>query len=156
MQIQNIFSPEMVKISLSVSDKNEVFRVVSNKLRELGVIYDSEEIYKKLVNREELMTTGIGKGFAIPHAFAAEVEKTLIFFISLKEGIDFSSLDDKLVRFIFVLIGPKNKEGAHLKILARISRLLNDEEFSTALSKIEKEDEFIPVIQYFDDQLKIS
>lgn len=156
MQIQSIFSREMAEINQSVADKFDIFRKVAAKLREMGFINNSEEIYQKLVSREELMTTGIGKGFAIPHAFTGDVSKTLVYFVSLKDGVDFSSLDNKPVRFIFVLIGPKNKEGLHLKILARISRILNNSEFSKALAKVEKPEEFIHVIKYYDEQLKIS
>jgi fructose-specific phosphotransferase system IIA component len=156
MEIQQLFSPDLIDIKLPVSNKNDIFRLVANKLRNLGIIGNSEEVYEKLLSREKLMTTGIGKGFAIPHAFASEVNKTVIYFASLEDEVEFASLDNKPVRYVFVIIGPKNKEGQHLKILARVSRLINNKEFCFSLGKIVQANELIPVIKYYEEQLKIS
>ncbi len=150
MNIGECTNSDLVSIDLEVMEKNEIFRKVSGDLIRLGLIPVEASLYQKLILREELMTTGIGNGFAIPHAFVSGLEKTIVYFIRLKEPIDFKALDGKPVQFVFVLVGPEKKEGMHLKLLARLSRLIQKDEFRTGLKNISDQSSFLQTLQQFE------
>lgn len=153
MIISDCFKKELVQIDLDVEDKNQVFRKVAESFAKAGFISDDEPLYEKLLLREELMTTGIGNSFAIPHAFIKEFDKTIIYFARLSKPIDFKALDNKAVQYVFALVGPEKKDSVHLKILAKLSRIIQREEFKDALKSLRESGDFISLIKDYDNQV---
>jgi len=96
-------------------------------------VRDKEKIRDAIFNRERIMSTGVGKGFAIPHGKTDGITDMVAAFGITENEIDFESLDGEPVRLIFLLVGKENLVGPHLKLLSRISRLLNSEDFRTKL-----------------------
>ena len=90
-------------------------------------------IYKALIEREKLGSTGIGKGVAIPHAKTDAADRLTIAFGISKDKIDFKSLDNESVNIFFVFASPMKDSQVYLKVLARISRLIREEEFRNEL-----------------------
>ncbi len=89
---------------------------------------NAQGVYEQLAAREKLQSTGIGEGVAIPHTSLGEVEGQRAALVLCPGGIDFDSIDREPVTIFFAVIGPKSAAGAHLKILAKISRLLRSPE----------------------------
>lgn len=94
---------------------------------------DAERLLEALLQREDLGTTGLGDGVAIPHARVAELAALTGFFARLAEPVDFEALDGEAVDLIFLLLAPASAGADHLKALARIARLMRDSELCEAL-----------------------
>ncbi len=128
MNITTLLDKSAVSVGLKARGKDEVLSELVDLIVESGCIKKSEkaDIFKKLKEREALGSTGIGKGIAIPHAKCPKIKKMVAAFGVSKEGIDFKSLDGESSHIFFLLIVPGETPGAHLKALAKISRLLDD------------------------------
>jgi PTS system fructose-specific IIA component/PTS system nitrogen regulatory IIA component len=113
---------------LHVSSKHEAIRVLVRRLGELDCISPeaSDAIVAKIMAREELGATGIGRGVAIPHAKHPSVRRTVGIVGYTAQGIDFNSLDGEFVRTIVLLLSPNDKPVEHLRALEWISRTLRD------------------------------
>lgn len=128
-----------------VSVANEAEGLVRNKaeaLRRLAVLVAAgtssgdvpvEEIERVLVDREQLQSTGVGGGVAIPHGALDRIERLVGAVLLCPGAIEFDAIDNQPVKILFAVIGPKRATGEHLKMLARISRLLRDENFRERL-----------------------
>jgi len=113
--------------------------------------YDPEATVNVLMEREKLGSTGIGDGIAIPHGKLAIVNEMAISFGKSPEGIDFNAMDGKPVHLFFLLLAPENAAGQHLKMLAKLSKMLKDESFRNDLLVSESRDELLRVILEKDD-----
>jgi mannitol/fructose-specific phosphotransferase system IIA component (Ntr-type) len=125
IRIEEILQPSRVLMGLGGPDKGTVLRQMTDQLAEQGIVRDSEEIHRLLMEREALMTTGVKRGFAFPHAFSPQFDKSFLTLGVVKGGVDYDSLDRNPVEFIFLLLGPPDHQTVHLRILARVSRLMS-------------------------------
>ncbi len=134
IKITSYMSEELISLNLNAKTKDEVL-VELSKLIENSSNISSEGnmIYKALVEREKLGSTGIGKGVAIPHAKTEAAKKLTIAFGVTKEKIDFKSMDNEKVNLFFVFASPNQDSQIYLKVLARISRLIREESFREGL-----------------------
>jgi len=128
MNISELLDVKAVSVEICAKDKKEAIAEMAELLVASGSIKKAEkaDIVKKLQERENLGSTGIGKGVAIPHAKCPKVKKMSAAFGISKEGVDFRSLDGEPTYIFFLLVAPGETPGPHLKALARISRLLDD------------------------------
>lgn len=127
-------SEELIHLGLLSKTKDDVLKELSNLMgRAPHIGTNSEIIYKALLEREKLGSTGIGKGVAIPHAKTDSVEKLTIAFGISREKIDFKSLDEEEVNIFFVFASPNKESHIYLKVLARISRFIREEDFRNTL-----------------------
>lgn len=141
-------SEDLVCLNLSAKTKDEVLKELSNlmgKAPHIGA--NSEIIYKALIEREKLGSTGIGKGVAIPHAKTDAVDKLTIAFGVSREKIDFKSLDEEEVTMFFVFASPNKDSHIYLKVLARISRFIREEEFRDTLIHCKTGEEVLQCIR---------
>ncbi|MFZ0389915.1 MAG: PTS sugar transporter subunit IIA [Calditrichia bacterium] len=125
MKLVDVLKPDYIRIPLKGDDKKSVIREVINILAPYKIFDDSEKIFDAVMEREKIMTTGVGRGVAIPHC---KKESCRQFAISLgiqKDGIDFQSIDNQPAHIIFLLVGPENNPGRHIRLLSRISRLIS-------------------------------
>lgn len=124
MKLVEMLSLDVIEPDLKSTDKEGVLAELVNLLFKAGKIKDKDKILEDVKKREELMSTGIGHGVAIPHAKSEGVKTLIAAFGRSKKGIDFKSLDGELVYLFFILISPEEVTGPHIKALAKISRLL--------------------------------
>jgi mannitol/fructose-specific phosphotransferase system IIA component (Ntr-type) len=96
-------------------------------------IKDREEVLKAVLDREAVMSTGVGDEVAIPHGKAEAAPEIVAALGIAREPIEFQSMDDRPVRLIWLLVGPPDQTGPHLKALSRISRLMHKREFREQL-----------------------
>ena len=146
MNLKDILSSSTIRIPLEHSTKNEIIEEMVDILYQNGKISAKDKIIRAIFDREKLMSTGIGDGVAIPHAKADGIDKISVAFGITKNDLDFQSLDQKPVKLIFLLVGPLNQPGPHLKALSRISRLLHQKEFRTKLLEVTKPEEALQII----------
>ncbi len=137
MKFADFVSKEAIRADLSAEDKPSVIRELTEALRESGRIVASEveSIVKAVMKREELGSTGIGRGVAVPHTKHPSVDHLVGTVGVSQEGVDFDSLDGEKVQLFFLLISPPDRPGDHLRALENISRQLRDETFCKFLKQ---------------------
>jgi PTS system nitrogen regulatory IIA component len=113
-------------------DKIEVLRILSRMLA-TGARVDASAVERVLTEREQLQSTGIGEGVAIPHGALPQLENQYASLLIVPGGVDFIAIDGLAVNILFAVIGPKRATGEHLKTLARVSRLLRNKAFRDRL-----------------------
>ncbi|HEY9188302.1 MAG TPA: PTS sugar transporter subunit IIA [Bacteroidota bacterium] len=133
MKISDVLEVELISNKIPGTDKEEVLNNMIELVSKSSKVRDKEKIRDAIFNRERIMSTGVGKGFAIPHGKTDGITDMVAAFGITENEIDFESLDGEPVRLIFLLVGKENLVGPHLKLLSRISRLLNSEDFRTKL-----------------------
>jgi len=105
-----------------------------------------------LLERERLGSTGIGGGIGIPHGKLKDLDNLMIGFGLSRKGVDFESLDGEPTRIFFLLVTPENSTGLHLKMLARISRILKNEPFKERLLRSDGADQIYEIIKEEDEE----
>jgi fructose-specific phosphotransferase system IIA component len=135
MILTQILQPGCVAAPLKSKDKESAIEEMINILAASGQIKNAKEALDAVMEREQTRSTGIGSGIAIPHGKCAAVEELVMAVGIAAEPIDFASIDNKPVSIIVLLVSPLDKTGPHIQALARISRLLLDEQFKTKLEK---------------------
>jgi PTS system nitrogen regulatory IIA component len=104
------------------------------------------------MDRERLGSTGIGGGIGIPHGKIKDLESLVLGFGLSRKGVDFEAIDGKPTHIFFVLITPENSTGLHLKLLARISRILKNDQFKERLQNAADRDEIFDIIKEEDEE----
>lgn len=151
VNIQDLLRKELVIEHLSSRDKVGVISELVNHLtlQEQGL--DAQQILRVLLERESLGSTGIGEGVAIPHGKMKDLKDFFILFGRSREGVDFQSLDNKPAHLFFLLLAPEDSATIHLKVLARISRLLMDGGFRKRLMEASSASEIYSIIVQEDN-----
>ena len=145
MQILDFLAVDAIK--LESKTKKDVIKELVELLVKSGKVKDKKKMLQTLLEREELGSTGIGQGIAIPHGKSDTVSDLAAAFGVSQDGISFDSLDGEPVNLFFLLVAPEGAAGAHLKALARISSLLKDKFFRKSLLSAKSPDEVIKIIQ---------
>ena len=132
MGLGDLLRPEGVIHNLKTRCKRETLQAIAERCARL-VDRPASEILETLLEREQLGSTGVGDGTAIPHGKLDGLSKITGVLALLESPVDFESLDERPVDLVFVLLAPTNATAAHLKALAKVSRLLRDGEARAAL-----------------------
>lgn len=146
VKITDYMSENLISLDLKAKNKDEVLKELSQIIGKSPKIVQKDTIYKALLERENLGSTGIGKEVAIPHAKTDGAEGLTIAFGIHREGVDFKSLDKEKVKIFFVFASPFKDSQIYLKVLARISRLIRDEAFRNKLLSCKSEKEIVECI----------
>jgi len=139
--------------SLASSEKEEALRELTAQIRIDGEPVDVEVIYKALMEREKLGSTGIGEEVAIPHAKIKGLPPLVGAFARSEKGIEYYSVDDKPVKWIFLLLASDNSTGSHLKALARISRLMKSKSLRENMRRAGTAEDIYSLITEEDEKL---
>jgi len=155
MKISDILSPDVIEVNLDVKDKEDSLNKIIAIAAKSGKILDIDKVTNTILEREKLVSTGVGKGFAIPHGKTDAISDIIAAFVITRDSIDFDSIDGEPVRFIFLLVGKETLLNTHIKLLSRISRLMNKDEFRTKLLEAKTKDEVLKIFKdeeqnYFD------
>jgi len=133
MLLYDIFPPELIKIGLEAEDKDEVFEEMADLFSQRVKTSDRREILQALWERESKMSTGIQKGIAIPHGKVKSLESVCGVLGISKKGIEYEALDDQPVYLLFMVLAPETDSEIHLRLLKRLSELLDNPQFYTEL-----------------------
>ena len=133
MTLLDILSPRSVLVGLQGETKEEIIEELVDSLESGTVVTDREKVLQAVVEREKIMSTGIGDGIAIPHGKSDAVTRLAAALGIHKRGVDFEALDGEPAYVFFMLVSPANVSGPHIKALARISRLLKNDDFKKRL-----------------------
>jgi len=151
MKILDALKKEAIRVDLRASDKQGVIRELAEPLAAIAGL-DASELATVLLEREQLGSTGIGGGIGIPHGKLKHLDSLLLGFGVSRKGVDFDSIDGKPTHIFFLLVTPENSTGLHLKVLARISKILKDELFKNRLLNAADPDAVYAIIQEYDEE----
>jgi len=135
MLLTQILKPSCVKAPLAGTNKESVIEEMINLLKDNKMLTDKEDVLDAVLARETTRSTGIGSGIAIPHGKCKGVNDLVMAVGIAAKDVDFDSIDGKGVRIIVLLVSPLSKTGPHIQALARISRLMLDEDLRESLAK---------------------
>jgi mannitol/fructose-specific phosphotransferase system IIA component (Ntr-type) len=144
--LTELLTPDRVRVPLSSRTKEAVLEELVRVLEEAGLVADSAAVLRAVRQREEVLSTGIGGGVAIPHGKAEGVPELAMAAGLAPDAVDFQALDGAPVRVFFLLVGPESAAGAHVKALARISRLVRRDDLRARLAAATTPDEFMAVV----------
>jgi nitrogen PTS system EIIA component len=133
MKIEDILSEDLVVSDLASRGKADVLAEIAGVVVRHHPDLDRGRLVAALEDRERLNSTALGDGVAIPHGKLPGLRRVIAAFARSRAGVDFQSLDGKPTHLFFLLVAPEDSAGAHLKALARISRLLKDQTFRARL-----------------------
>lgn len=146
MKITDLLSEEAIQINGVANSKNEVIDKMVDLMTKNGNINDKEKYKQTVLKREEEGTTGIGEGIAIPHGKSDAVSKPGLSAMVVPNGVEFNSLDGQPAKLLFLIAAPNTKDNVHLDVLSRLSTLLMDIEFRSALLNAKSPKEFLACI----------
>jgi len=158
MKFADFVSREAVRADLTADDKESVIREMAQALLDAGKIAQAEYegIIKAILKREELGSTGIGRGVAVPHTKHPSVDRLIGTVGVSAEGVDFDSLDGEKVNLFFLLISPPDRPGDHLRALENVSRQLRDETFCKFLKQAKNAEEILQLLDEADNNQFVS
>lgn len=137
MKLTDLLSPELIKIPIESTEKKGVIKELVDLLVKNNKVSGKQAVLDAVLEREKVMSTGVGQGIAIPHGKTEGVDTVVASLGISKKDIDFQAIDEKPVHIVFLLVAPPYETGLHLKALSRVSRLLSKEEFRKKLMNAE-------------------
>ena len=150
MKISDILAREAVILDLEAGDKRGVLAEMASALAATETHLDADRLLTVLLEREDLQSTGMGEGVAIPHGRVPNLNRLMVSFARSRPGVDFDSIDGQPTHLLFLLVVPENSGGQHLKALARISRFLRDVSFRDSLQEADSVEDIIRAIDMED------
>ncbi len=153
MKLSDFVVPDAILPNLQVESKEAAIRAMVGSLKNSGKIpaQDEESIVAAILKREELGSTGIGNGVAVPHTKHPSVDHLVATVAIAPEGVDFASLDGEAVYILFLLVSPPERPGDHLRGLENISRHLRNQNFCNFLKQSKSNKEVMDLLQEADD-----
>uniref|UniRef100_UPI003F68FA56 fructose PTS transporter subunit IIA n=1 Tax=Streptococcus pluranimalium TaxID=82348 RepID=UPI003F68FA56 len=140
----------LIRVDVDMPLKKDVFAYLAGLVVENGYADDTNQVYKSLLSREEEGTTGMMDGFAIPHAKSQAVIKPGIAVLKLKNGVEWESMDGKLIDYVIALFIPETEVGStHLTYLSKIARILMKNDFKNDFKEAHEIEEIETVFNKF-------
>jgi fructose-specific phosphotransferase system IIA component len=152
MKFSDFVSRKAIRADLRSTDKGSVISELVQSLLDAGDISgsDKDDIVKAILKREELGSTGIGRGIAVPHTKHPSVEKLVGTVGVSTNGVEFESLDGEPVQLFFLLVSPPDRPGDHLRALENISRQLRDDTFCRFLRQSKSAEDIVQLLSEAD------
>lgn len=150
MMLSDLMGEGLVLLDLKGKNKREMLEEMVECLWKAGVLEDKKGFFSSIFEREELESTAVGGGVAIPHGRSSGVKKLSVAFARSKQGLDFQSLDNKPVHYIFMIAAPQDVRKEYLQAIAKVARLLKSELMREKLLDVETKTETMDAIRDFD------
>lgn len=155
MKLSDLLHKDFIIADLKGTAKEDVINELVNLFKDDSRVIDLKKVREAVLEREKIMSTGVGKGFAIPHGKTNAVNEILAAFGKTDSSIDYQALDNQPVNLVFLLVGKDNMVSTHIKLLSRISRMMTKEEFRDKLRLAKSSDEILEIFRteeqnYFD------
>lgn len=152
MKLSDFVVKEAILVDLDATSKEPAIREIVQSLAAAGRLSeaDTDSVAKAILNREELGSTGIGQGVAVPHTRHPKADRLIGTVAISRKGVDFAALDGDPVDIFFLLVSPPNQPGDHLRALENISRHLKDERFVSFLRQAKTREDVIDTLDEAD------
>ncbi len=146
-RISDAIASECIDLSLQVRRKPEVIHELVAMLERAGRIANAAAVEAAVLAREELTTTGIGGGIAIPHCLTSEVESTVLGIGRSRRPVRFDAVDNKPVSLFFLMVGPEGAHNEHLRLLSKLARYLHDTSLKQGLLHARGAEEIVQLLR---------
>lgn len=146
MLLSELLTPDRVRVPLHGTAKDDLLRELVGVLHQSGAVADAESVLDGVRKREEVLSTGVGSGVAIPHCKSNGVPALAMAAGVTRQPVDYDALDGQPVSLFFLLVGPEDAAGQHVKALSRISRMVRRDDFRARLAAAATADEFVAVL----------
>src|SRR3990170_3809173 len=146
MKLSKFCEEELISFDLKGRTKDEVINELVDLTSKSKLVKDRPELYKAVVEREKLVTTGVGYGVAFPHAKTKAVKGIVVAFGRSQAGVDFEAMDRKPVHLFFLIAAPQDAIGAHLNVMARLSYIMKSDQVREKLMQTQSPKELLEVI----------
>lgn len=131
-----------IYLDVEAKTKEELISFICDRAYEQEITHDKEGLYQDFLNREAEFPTGLQDGFAIPHARSENVDQIAIMYLRVKDGIEWGTLDDQAVHYIFALLVPAHHEGnVHLQMISKLATCLLEDDFKDMVKSSEDKTE---------------
>ena len=145
MAVVNLIEEDIIKIPLEAKTKPDVIKELVDVLKKAGKIEDAESVFRAVMLRENMGSTGLEKGIAVPHAKTHKVNNLVLAIGVSPEGIDFDSLDGEPSKLFFLLIATPQQAGPHIEALSEIARLTRSSNFCKLLLNAKSPKEIVDI-----------
>jgi len=152
MKVYELLEKKYILTDFKSKDKIDIINELIDLYKNDKKVNDLEKARTAVLDREKIMSTGVGKGFAIPHGKSNGVNDVIAAFGKTKHDIDYDALDGDPVHHVFLLIGRDDMVSKHIKLLSRISRLMNNDEFRDRLLEASTEENIINIFKKAEEQ----
>jgi mannitol/fructose-specific phosphotransferase system IIA component (Ntr-type) len=152
IKLSSILDSKSIQLNLEIDDKFVLIDNLVDLASNSGKVIDIGKAKFDVKEREDVMSTGVGKGIAIPHAKTESISSTVAAMITLKDGVDYKSLDKKNVNLAFLLLSEPVNIGNHLRLLSQISKLLNNESLRDRILDCQNENEVLEILNLFEKE----
>ncbi len=153
MQIHELLSAETTVVGLQAGKKDSVLSEMVDLFDGHPAVTDLELVREAVMEREAEMSTGVGKRFGLPHAKTTGVSSTIAALAVTDGNVDFDAIDGEPVRILFLLVGPPDSMSQHVRILSRISRLMNRDEVRDRVLATESATSLLELIEESENRL---
>jgi mannitol/fructose-specific phosphotransferase system IIA component (Ntr-type) len=145
MKLVNYLRPEYIAIGLKAGSKDDLLNAMVDLAAKNPLVKDKEKVSAAIHERERIMSTGVGKGFAIPHGKTDAVGDIVLAFAVLAEPMDYASMDNEPVQLVLLLVSRDSDVGNRLKLLSRASKVMNSDAARAALAKAKTAQEVMDI-----------
>ncbi len=152
MYLSELLNEQSILLDLQARDKESCIKELVQLLESAHHINTKGEILSKVLQRESMMSTGIGNGVAIPHGKTRQLDRLVAACGVARAGIEFDAMDGEPARLFILLVSPENLRGPHVKALANVSRLLKEETVRSSLQTCDTPRRFLEILQASEQQ----
>lgn len=145
MKVSELLNTDVIISDLKGNKKEDVINELIDLFTGDSRVEDVEKVRSAVLDREKIMSTGVGKGFAIPHGKTNSITDIIAAFGKTKNPIDYEALDNQPVHLVFLLVGKDNLVSKHIKLLSRISRMMNKDDFRNRLLEASSAEEILGI-----------
>ncbi|MGA2506578.1 MAG: PTS sugar transporter subunit IIA [Chitinispirillaceae bacterium] len=146
MKIRDLLNKDSIIIDLQARDKNDTIVQMAGFLAAINNLQDHDLIFRKILEREAEMSTGIGLGIAIPHARVETVDRVYMAAARSVKGVDFTAIDGQPVHLIFMIVSPVHASSDHMQVLSSLSRIMSYEDIRKKLLTVKKQEQFLDLL----------
>ena len=147
MTIHQLLHSKNILLDIQVEDKFDAINALVDTFVDVMDGELLEEIREAIISREKIMSTGVGQGLAIPHGKTDAIDENYVAFARLKEPIEFNSIDSKPVQLIFLMVSPYSDQRSHIRLLSRVSTLMNYDDFRSNLLNVPNHEDLIELFK---------
>ena len=153
LKISPFLKPDFISLEIHSTKKEDAIKELANPLVASGLISNNIEFLNEIFDREEKGSTGIGSGLAIPHCRTAFVKDILISVGRKQSGVDFDSIDDAKAHIFFMLAIPKDKMQTYIKIISKLTRILNSSGFKEKFLLAKEKAEILALFKQAEENI---
>ncbi len=153
MKLVNYLKPEYIGVGIKARSKDDLIEQMVDLAAKNPKVFDKDKVHAAIIERERIMSTGVGKGFAIPHGKTDAVGEIVLAIGITAEPVDYASMDNEPVQLVLLLISRDTDVGLRLKLLSRASKVMNSDSAREAFLKAKSPEEVLEIFKAEEEKI---